>query len=258
MPFELEKYLAQLKDPYDRRARLVPGLLVIAPIVVALAARFGVKHPVLAATASIIGSCGGMYALASIVRGRGKALEDKLKAAWGGMPTTIALRHRDGFLDGPSKRRYHELIARKLGITLPDADQEAANPTTADDMYVGATKRLRELTRNNKGLLFKENIAYGFHRNMLAMKPVGLVVCLLSIVYPLAQAGMLGVHAPYFTLEKLSEIDLAAGLTLSVAAVFLVAWLFYFRRAAVRRIGFVYAERLFECLPSLRVSPTRS
>jgi hypothetical protein len=250
VPSAFDRYLTQFRDPYERKARLWPGLLVLVPIIIALAARFGSKHPVLSAASSIIASCGGMYAMASIVRGKGKELEENLVKAWGGMPTTIALRHRDNFLDSLSKERYHELITRKLGIAMPTADEERANPAKADDIYIGATRRLRELTRNDKGLLFKENIAFGFHRNMLAMKPTGIVICLLSILYAVDQTGLMRLESPYIAPAKL---DLPAGLTLSVASVFLAAWLFYFRRGAVRRIGFVYAERLFERLPTLRV-----
>jgi hypothetical protein len=31
----------------------------------------------------------------------------------------------------------------------------------------------------------------------------------------------------------------------------LLAWLFYFDKDAVKRMGFVYAERLFECLVTM-------
>ena len=255
MSSPVDRYLTQFRDPYERKARLWPGLLVLAPMIIALAARFGPKHPVLTATASLIGSCGGMYAMASIVRGKGKELEEKLVKAWSGMPTTIALRHSDNFLDSVSKQRYHELITRKLSIAMPTAEEERANPTKADDIYIGATRRLRELSRNDKGLLFKENIAYGFHRNMLAMKPTGIVICLLSILYAIAQTGLMSLESPHIAPANL---DLPAGLTLSVAFVFLVAWLFYFTRASVRRIGFVYSERLFERLPSLRTTINKS
>ena len=69
------------------------------------------------------------------------------------MPTTIALRHRDAFLDSVSKQRYHAAITAKLGIAMPAAQEESADPLKADDVYVGATKRLRELTRGDKQLL---------------------------------------------------------------------------------------------------------
>jgi len=248
------KYLAQINDPYERKARLWPGLLVVAPIVIALVDRYGAKHPVLAAAASVLGASGGMYGLASIVRGRGKACEDRLVSKWGGMPTTIALRHRDEFLDSNTKQRYHELISRKLGLSMPTVEDEKKNPVSADDVYIGATKRLRELTRNDKGLLFKENIAYGFHRNMLGMKPIGIAICLFAVLQGLLQANLLQPNSPQIVIANLRDVTVSTGITFAVAFIFLAAWTLYFMPSAVRRIGFVYAERLFERLPSLKVA----
>lgn len=250
----LDKYLSQFRDPYERRARLTPGLLVVAPIIVALTCEFGLKHPVLSAAGAVLGACGAMYGLASVVRGRGKELEDKLVKEWGGMPTTIALRHRDKFLDSVSKGRYHGLIEKKLGIRMPSGEEEHENPAKADDIYVGATKRLRELTHSDRGLLFKENIAYGFHRNMLAMKSVGIALSLFGILYGLVQAKILLPTPPHVAPVAIFDPGLSAGVTIMYAAATLLAWVSYFTKSAVRQIGFVYAERLFEKLPSLRVS----
>ena len=250
-------YIAQFTDPYERKARLLPGLLVVAPTVVALATQFGAKNAVLGAAVGIVGSCGGVYGLASIVRAKGKELEERLVAKWGGMPTTLALRHRNSFLDNVSKQRYHELITRKLGISMPTASEEAADPAKADDTYIGATKRLRELTRGDRGLLFKENISYGFHRNLLAMKPTGILLCLLASIYGLIEAGVIHGHSPYVIPERLGKLNISAGITLLVSFAFLATWILYVTSSSVRRIGFAYAERLFERLASLK-APQRS
>lgn len=240
------------KDPYERKARLTPGLLVALPVIVPLVCVYGPRHALLTAVVGVLGGCGALYALASIARGRGKKLEEALVKAWGGMPTTIALRHRDtSALDSVSRRRYHDAIASKLGITMPTAEEEAADPAKADDVYVGATKRLRELTRNNKGLLLKENIAYGFHRNMLAMKPVGVAACILGLGYGLVIAKAIQLAPLALVLSNLADPGLPAALTLMVSGALLAAWLLYFDADVVRRLGFAYAERLFECLPSL-------
>lgn len=246
-----------VKDSYERKARVVPGLLVALPILVPLLCVYGAKHPVLTGVIGLLSGCGAIYALASVARGRGKILEETLIAKWGGMPTTIALRHHDKFLDSVSKQRYHTAITAKLGIAMPTAEEESANPGKADEIYVGATKRLRELTRSNKQLLLKENIAYGFHRNMLAMKPVGIVSCILGIVYGLLIAKVLQVRSPYFDPLHFADLGLASGLSLMVSLALLASWLLYFDQDAVRRMGFVYAERLFECLPSLPLSAPR-
>ncbi|MBJ9756372.1 hypothetical protein [Burkholderia cepacia] len=246
-----------VKDPYERKARVIPGLLVALPLLVPLLCVYGAKHPVLTGVIGLLGGCGAIYALASVARGRGKMLEETLVKKWGGMPTTIALRHHDKFLDSVSKQRYHTAITAKLGIAMPTAEEESADKDKADDTYIGATKRLRELTRSNKQLLLKENIAYGFHRNMLAMKPVGILSCLLGILYGLLIAKILQVAPPHFDPVHFADPGLAAGLTLLISLALLAAWLLYFDQSAVRRMGFVYAERLFECLPSLPSSAPR-
>lgn len=253
----MKEILELIKNPYERKARVFPGLLVALPIMVPLLCICGAKHPVLTSVVGLVGGSGAIYALASVVRGRGKKLEDILVAMWGGMPTTIALRHRDKFLDSVTKQRYHSAITTKLGIAMPTAEEESANPDKADDIYVGATKRLRELTRSNKQLLLKENIAYGFHRNMLAMKPVGIVSCILGILYGMLIAKVLQLASPHFDPVHFADPGLAAGLTLLISLALLAAWLLYFDQSAVRRMGFVYAERLFECLPSLPSSAPR-
>lgn len=240
-----------VKDPYERKARVIPGLLVSLPLLVPLLCVYGAKHPILTSVIGLLGGCGAIYALASVARGRGKRLEEKLLKQWGGMPTTLALRHRDKFLDSISKQRYHKEIFSKLGIVMPSAQDEASDPDRADDIYIGATKRLRELTRDNKNLLLKENIAYGFHRNMVAMKTVGILSCLCGLGYGGLIAGAIRAEPPYFEPIHLVNPGLASGLTILISASLLLAWLFYFDKDAVKRMGFVYAERLFECLGTL-------
>lgn len=238
-------------DQYERKARVTPGLIVALPIVVPLVLTYGSQDPLLTALLGILGASGALYALANIARGRGKKLEETLVKDWGGMPTTLALRHRDFFLDRTSKITYHRLIAEKLGITLPTEDEETASPDMADDAYIGATRRLRERTRTNKELLLKENIAYGFHRNMLAMKSVGIFTCFMGIIYALLLAKIIQFDKPYFVIANFSHLGVSSSLTILICLVLLSAWLFYFNRDAVKRVGFAYAERLLECLHSL-------
>ncbi|MBS0292557.1 MAG: hypothetical protein JSS01_08570, partial [Proteobacteria bacterium] len=104
---------------------------------------------------------------------------------------------------------------------------------------------------SNKSLLLKENIAYGFHRNMLAMKPIGIVTCVLGLFYGLVLAGVVGLDPLAVNLVSLAQPGLAAAMTLVISVALLASWLFYFEADAVQRVGFAYAERLFECLPSL-------
>src|SRR3546814_12345460 len=74
-----------VKDPYERKARLIPGLLVALPLLVPLLCVYGPKHPILTSVMGLLGGCGAIYALASVARGRGKKLEEILVKKWGGM-----------------------------------------------------------------------------------------------------------------------------------------------------------------------------
>lgn len=73
----------------------------------------------------------------------------------------------------------------------------------------------------------------------------------LGLVYGLLIAKALQVIPPHFAPENLADTGLAASLTLFISLALLVTWAFYFDKEAVRRMGFVYAERLFECLSSV-------
>lgn len=247
-----------IKDPYEWKARVTPGLLVALPIIVPLVCVYGPKHPTLTAVVGLLATCGVTYALASIARGRGKKIEEHCMKKWGGLPTTLALRHSDHFFDSITKKRYHADITNKLDITMPTPEEEARDPQKADDAYMAAARRLRELTRGDKQLLLKENIAYGFHRNMLGMKGVGLVTSLGGLLYGLVIAQVLSLATMELAPVHLASPGLAGGITIAISLFLLFAWLSYFNEDKVRRIGFVYAERLFEHLASLPVSAERN
>ena len=247
----MDKILDLVTDPYDRKARATPALLTVLPVVAPLVCQFGAKNPVLTGIVGVLGTCGAIYAAASIARGRGKLLEESLVKEWGGMPTTILLRHCDSHLESGTKRRYHLDALVRLGIQLPTAVQEEADPAAADDAYRSVARRLRELTREDKKLLLKENIAYGFHRNMLAMKGIGIFLSILGVIYGLALAGAINLDPFAFDVHGLLPPGLSGGLTLLVSLAMFAAWIGYFNKAQVRVMGNVYAERLFEKLATL-------
>lgn len=247
----MDKIFDLLTDPYDRKARATPALLTMLPVVVPLVCQFGAKNPLLTSIFGVLGTCGAIYAAASIARGRGKLLEEKLVKEWGGMPTTILLRHSDSWLENGTKKRYHLDALERLGIELPTAVEEAADPAGADDAYRSVSRHLRELTREDKKLLLKENIAYGFHRNMLAMKEVGIFLSVLGIIYGLALAGTIKLSPFEFDIHGLLPPGLSGGLTLLISLTMFASWIGYFNKAQVRAMGNVYAERLFEKLATL-------
>ena len=86
-------------DSYERRARLVPGLLLVAPIGVAIV-MFGLNtNPVIAVVIGSLTTFGAPVVLANFVRHRGLAAQTKLYGERGDKPTTALLR------TGPGARR---------------------------------------------------------------------------------------------------------------------------------------------------------
>ena len=118
-------------DDYERHARLVPGFLVLLPLAVA-AIGIGVNdYPFAAIAVGAFVVLGGPVALASIVRERGVALQERLFEAWGGPPTTQLLRATGGPSD-PDRDRRRSAVESAVGVDLPSATDEATDAATAD------------------------------------------------------------------------------------------------------------------------------
>lgn len=238
----------KLFDPYERQARLYPGLLVVAPVavvVVCLAAPGNLWGSTLV---SVLVGCGAAYALGRVARDAGKRLQADLFAKWGGAPTTQVLRHSDSVIDAHTKARYHKVLSQGIGKALPAPEAEAADPKAADDFYRAGTTWLLGQTRDTKvfPLVFKENIAFGFQRNALGLRRGGIVVSVLCFLAVLASAA----HRTRFvvepSLDALTRASAPQLVALAVSLVFFVVWVFGLNEAALRRTAFAYALRLFE------------
>jgi hypothetical protein len=245
---------ANILDTYDRRARLYPALLVIAPVAVLVACISGAYRSLASTSVTVLVACGAAYLLARVARDAGKRIEIRLFRTWGGAPTTQLLRHRDPHIDQHTKSRYHAVLSSALGKALPTAAEEAADPTAADDLYRAATQWLIGQTRDQKrySLLFKENIAYGFHRNMLGLRPAGLLVSVGSIAITAASARSFSIHPPYLGPEALGSISPAIVVALVGSIGMLCIWAFFASQSAVKMSAYAYAARLLECCDEIR------
>ena len=177
--------LNSLFDPYDRKARVAPALLCGLPLLVSVA----LLIPEIGATWATLGGLvlysGGATMLAQVGRDRGKFLEPRLYESWGGKPSVAMLRHRDSRLDPLTKERYRAFLGRAVpGLMLASPDEERRCPEEADAGYEGANSWLLAQTRNREhfGLLFRENVNYGFRRNIWALKPWAFVLEAVAIV----------------------------------------------------------------------------
>lgn len=239
--------LDQLTDKYNRVARLTPALLLSLPLIVLAILAIPAVVTVWGKLVALLAASGLLFAVSQVVRDRGWRVENALFESWGGMPTTVMLRWSSSTTTAPVRRR-HQLIRKHLGIDLPDADRERADPHEADEEYSIATGVLRERTRDSARfpLVLNELTAYGFRRNLYACRPLGVAASLAAIV--------LTVTLPWLGIISLGWKQQA------LLAGFDVAWLFAClllpRPAWVRRAAERYARQLFLSLESFDQPPT--
>jgi len=173
-------------DEYERRARLVPGMLALLPIVLLLVVLGWRQLPVVSSLVSFLSLAGGPVLLADIVRRLGRKEEKLLWAMWEGPPTTRWLRLREPSDNAVRRDRWRRAVASVSGETLLSLRSERSNPAKADQTIETATEDIRRRTRDRArfALLFSENCAYGFNRNLYAVRWVGRgvsLVCALAL-----------------------------------------------------------------------------
>lgn len=246
--------LFKLFDRYDVLARMVPGALsVLIPLAGLLMAfpDLVAGNPLRAAGSGVV-VVALSYLFINLARSRGRAIQEKLKRAWGGMPTEILLRHRDVSIEAPTKLAYHkELQKLAPDLALPDAAAEAAQPALADDLYRAAVRRLIEKRRDKKYyLILNDNIAYGFWRNLLGMRNISSVIGVCAMAAVLVSCmnwPPMNTLNGWFTAMSFAPLKLAALGFLALWEIFLFAIV---RSHRVWDSGVAFAERLLASLPA--------
>lgn len=222
-------------DEYERSARLVPGLLVLAPLVVAGVALGVPDAPWSSTVAGSLLALIGPILLAKYVGNRGRAAEPRLYDKWGGPPSTGLLRMPTTGSAGPVLEQRRRNAERVSNLVLPTA------PSTPEDgSFEAATRVLRSLTtdRTKFPLVFAELKSYGFERNLYAIRSEGRTSCSVSLAILLVDLIVL-----------LSRHDDASAVAmLGVAAELLLGlfWCFWPSEGRVRDAGTRYAERLLD------------
>jgi hypothetical protein len=233
-------------DPYDRRARLMPALLVILPA--ALAVIVHAPNAVLgwSGGVALIVQAGGSFLLAQIVGDVGKRKEPMLFEHFGGRPTEMMLCHGHCTNKVLLAERHRKLVALFPSIKIPSAASEKKNFKAALGVYAACIDKLRGMARTDKAKyvdVHRENIHYGFRRNLWAIKPWGILVAAVSTATIGAEmGGRLIAHEP---------VHLAQPIVAAFNALLLLAWVAAVTRDWVKRAAVLYAERLLEALDSL-------
>lgn len=200
--------------------------------------------------ASLVGF-GGAFLLTQLARDAGKQGEKALFEMWGGLPSVAIFRHRDTRFDAITKARYHKKLAGLVKeAKAPTVEQEKADPAAADSVYSAWSNYLRVSTRDTKkfGLLFHENVSYGYRRNVWGLRSIGIAASLISGI-----ACGIRLYVIHQSTGKLDE-TLVGGA--AFAAVLFLLWVFRFTSSWVRIPADAYAERLAESAEILGAKTT--
>jgi hypothetical protein len=230
-------------DRYALNARLKPALLALMPVFMVVGFWVPESRTMAGSVVSAATACGLTFLLAQVARNRGRTLERRLGDRVGRLHSARLLTCADRSFATETKNRYHAFL-RSKNILVSTPEEEKASPGEAFDRTRAAVDWLLVHTLPNakKSLLFEENIAYGFTRNLFGMKAIAITIVVLAMM---ADAAM--------TVVRLPDRSALVGGSI-VGALLLLAlamWVFLVNEELVRDSSLAYAQRLFnQCEPA--------
>ena len=233
-------------DQYDRRARLMPALLVILPATLAVVALAPDAVLGWGGGIALIVQAGGSFLLAQFVGDIGKRKEPKLFESFGGRPTERLLSHQHAPNRVILAERHKRLRKLFPKIKIPTAAEEQRDPEGALEIYTACCDKLRGLLRAQKEKfadVHRENTHYGFRRNLWALKPAGIVVTFVALAS--VGAEMFG------SVSARQSISLVQPVVAAIDGLLLFSWMFLITESWVKRAALLYAERFMEALDTM-------
>ncbi len=239
----MTKSKINMKPNYSLAARTYPTLIVLIPVVIA-GSFFSFEFNTYYHFFTSIGVFGALsFLLTQLGRDLGKKKEPTLWESWGGMPTIQILRFNNDHLDNLTKKRYHSRLNELCPVgQIPTKELEQLNQSEIDSIYSTWTKFMLVNTRDTDKykLLFKENINYGFRRNLWGLKQIAII--LIAIIICILTMSNINKFGLSFFLNWPIEyfVSLCSLIILSAF------WFFIVTKDWIKTVAFSYAERLFE------------
>jgi hypothetical protein len=162
-----------LSDRYERKARLLPGLIVaLAPAITAATAAHDLVTWYTGVGAGLGVELVLAFGLGLVARAAGRRMEESLWKSWGGPPTTRWLRPTDTTCSDQQKVRWRAAIKQFTGLSLPATMTPSRTPEDVDRVIHDATKQLRYAIRERPEarMVAVHNEDYGFARNLLGLR----------------------------------------------------------------------------------------
>jgi hypothetical protein len=224
----------------------MPALLVILPATLAVVALAPDAVLGWGGSIALVVQAGGSFLLAQFVGDIGKRKEPKLFESFGGRPTERLLSHRHAPNRVILADRHKKLGKLFPKIKIPTAADEQQDPEGALEIYTACCDKLRGLVRAQREKfsdVHRENVHYGFRRNLWALKPAGLIVTFFALASVVAE--MFG------SVSARQSISLVQPVVAAIDGLLLFSWIFLITESWVKRAAVLYAERFMEALDTL-------
>lgn len=226
--------ILSLSDRYERRARLLPGLIAATPATLTVAAvTFGKLQWYTAVGLTAGAELVLAFLLGYLARATGKATEEAMWAEWGGAPTTRWLRPRDTTCSEQQKSRWRGVIKRIINLTIPASATPERDDAEIDRIINDAVRQLRYKLRDRPeaAMVRIHNEEYGQARNLCGLRWYWVGTAALSLI-------------GCFVLLLLGESPWA-GFAVSGVSLVLAIVIAFLLPGMVRRCADRYAESLF-------------
>jgi len=233
-------------DDYTVKARVTPFFITLLPALFVIHLWAPKTYEIKVGIGSAILSLAISLISAQVGRNSGKKKEANLWESWGGPPTTRFLRHLNNEFNSVQRTRCHNKLQTIIpDINIPSVEEEQNNPQLADAVYEVYVKYLIIKTRdtNKYPLVYKENVNYGFLRNLWGLKNFGISISVLSIILSCLYIGINWFETFYISSESI--------IILVLCIVTLLSWVFWVKPDKIRIAAEAYAERLLECCETI-------
>lgn len=229
---------------YELIARVFPSIIVFSPLILSVIIWYPQLISLESSLLFIIMFSGFIFFISKIARHLGYEKQKELLNKWGGFPTEKYLSYSDDTIDDITKARYRKNISNASNIYFPSKEEEENNGIeTYKDTYQSAIKWLIENTRKND-ILLEDNINYGFTRNMLGLKKLGIIIVFLSLII-----NFFNIYIEYGLLYL--EVPLKIWITLLIIFGVLIGYILYLNEELVRAQSEAYAKSLLRCCENI-------
>lgn len=174
--------LLSLSDRYERKARLLPGIIAVLPIAVTVGnfMHTSTTWYMGLGIGTGIGAVLGI-ALSHLARATGAKLEDELKRRWDGLPTVRWLRPDDLSRSDEQKEIWRKAIKKLTGLEVPATDEDRLyGDRLRDDAVRQLRYKLRESPKAKMVSIHNEE--YGFARNIAGLRWVCFTTAVIGTV----------------------------------------------------------------------------